>query len=116
MSEKDKEKLVVVISSDEMGQGSPDLGKILIKSFIGALTELASPPASLIFVNGGVRLTTEGSNVLEDLRDLEAKGCELLSCGTCLNFFELGQPQAGSISNMMAILETMASADKLINL
>ncbi|NLA82639.1 MAG: sulfurtransferase-like selenium metabolism protein YedF [Clostridiaceae bacterium] len=111
-----KDIFVIAIGSDAMGRGSDDLGRILMKSFIGALTELATPPDYILFVNAGVRLTTKGSNALEDLGDLEAKGTQLLSCGTCLNFFELGQPEKGSISNMMTILEVMASADKLINL
>ncbi|HHX29935.1 MAG TPA: sulfurtransferase-like selenium metabolism protein YedF [Clostridiaceae bacterium] len=116
MTDQGKDSFVIVISSDEMGQGSHELGKILMKSFIGALTEHERRPDYILFVNAGVRLTTEGSNALEDLLDLESTGTRLLSCGTCLNYFELGQPLAGEISNMASILAVMAGAEKLINI
>lgn len=116
MTDQSKARFVVAIGSDEMGQGSHELGKILMKSFIGALTEHDPVPDTMVFVNAGVRLTTAGSTALEDLKELEEAGTRLLSCGTCLNYFELGEPEVGSISNMAAILEVMAGADRLISL
>ncbi len=116
MTDKKKDLFVVAITSDEMGRGSPDLGRILMKSFIGALTEYDRLPDHLLFLNGGVQLTTKGSNALEALRELDDRGVQIYSCGTCLNFFELGQPEVGGISNMATTLELMAEAGRLINL
>ena len=108
--------LVILISSDAMGDGSRELGQILIKSYLATLIDLPQTPDYLIFVNGGVFLTAKGTEVLEDLKELEAQGTRILSCGTCVNFFELGEPAAGSISNMTTISGLLASANLLISL
>ena len=84
-----KGNTVVVIGADTMGIGNDELGGILIKGFIYALSQQEELPASILFYNGGVRLTTEGSPCLEDLRTLESEGVEILSCGTCLDFYGL---------------------------
>ena len=76
---------VAVISSSVMGNGDDELGKILMKGFIYALSQLDTLPETILFYNGGVFLTTEGSDSLEDLKSMEAQGVKILSCGTCLN-------------------------------
>jgi selenium metabolism protein YedF len=109
--------LVVAIGKNTMGQGDDDLGAILIKAFIYSLTELDTPPETLLFFNSGVKLSTEGSNVIADLRTLESKGTIISSCGTCLDFYKLkGALAIGNVTNMFAIASAMADAGKLINL
>ena len=108
---------VVVFSSNTMGKGSEELGKVLIKSFIYTLTETSPYPATLIFYNGGVHLTCEGSPVLEDLKKLEDEGVEIISCGTCLDYFNIKDKlQVGQISNMYTIYDKMANAGNIINI
>lgn len=110
-----KDNAVVVISSDRMGAGNDDLGKVLIKGFIFAVTQLDTLPKTMLFYNGGATLTAEGSDCLEDLKSLEAQGVEILTCGTCLNYYELTDRLAvGSVTNMYTIVEKMADADKII--
>lgn len=102
---------VVMISKDYMGEGSEELGRILIKGYVYALTEVEPLPKALLFVNGGVHLTCEGSEALENLRALEKKGVEIMSCGTCLDFFRLkNQLAVGGVGNMYAIVERMNKA------
>ncbi|GHU89787.1 sulfurtransferase-like selenium metabolism protein YedF [Spirochaetia bacterium] len=109
--------LVVAIGQNTMGSGSEDLGAILMKAFIYSLTELDSPPDTILFFNSGVRLTTEGSTVLKDLKTLEEKGTVISSCGTCLDFYQLKEKLAiGNVTNMYAIATAMGSAARLINL
>jgi selenium metabolism protein YedF len=109
--------LVVSIGRDQMGGGSEDLGRSLMKSFIYALTELESPPEQLLFFNAGVKLTTEGSAALDDLEALTRKGVTISSCGACLNYYGLAeQLQTGSVTNMYAIVTAMSQAKRLINL
>ena len=106
---------VVVISSPCMGTGSDELGAALMKSFIFALTQQDTLPKSILFYNGGAKLTTEGSASLEDLKSLEAQGVEILTCGTCLNFFGLGDKlQVGGVTNMYDIVEKMSSAGRVV--
>lgn len=106
---------IVVVSSDKMGSGNEELGKVLMKSFIFAVTQLEELPKTMLFYNGGATLTTEGSDSLEDLRSLEAQGVEILTCGTCLDYYGLKEKLAvGTVTNMYSIVETMEQASKVI--
>ncbi len=108
---------VVLITSDRMGSGSDDLGRILIKGFIFSLTELAPAPQAVIFLNGGAKLTTQGANTVPDLQALAAKGCEIFTCGTCANFYKLTDKLAvGGITDMMGIATRIAGAARLITI
>ena len=106
---------VVAIDTDAMGRGSDDLGRTLMKGFIYAVSQLETLPKTILFYNGGAKLTTEGSVSLEDLRSMEAQGVQILTCGTCLNFYGLADKLAvGSVTNMYVIVETLAKAGKVI--
>ena len=106
---------VVVIAADHMGEGKEDLGKVLIKGFIFALTQLEELPKTILFYNGGAKITTEGSESLEDLKTLEAQGVEIMTCGTCLDYYGLKEKlQVGTVTNMYSIVETMNNADKIL--
>lgn len=108
---------VIYVSASEMGRGSSELGGILIKSFFYALVESESIPQTLLFVNSGVLLTCENSPVLEYLVNAEKRGVEILSCGTCLDYYRVKEKLCiGRISNMYTILEKMTQADKVISL
>ena len=110
-----KKNYVVAVSSDKMGEGSEELGKVLIKAFFFALTQQDELPGTIIFYNGGVKLSTEGSPVLEDLKNLAAQGVEVISCGTCLNFYQLYEKLAvGEVSNMYDIVEHLRKADVVV--
>ena len=109
--------VVVAIGSAEMGNGDPKLGKILMKSFLYSLTQLDALPQTVLFFNGGVRMTTEGSESIEDLKALEAQGVEILSCGTCLDFYGLKDKlRVGGITNMYVIAQTMAEASNVVKI
>ncbi|MDR1801954.1 MAG: sulfurtransferase-like selenium metabolism protein YedF [Lachnospiraceae bacterium] len=110
-----KSDVVVVIASDVMGNGKDDLGKVLLKGFIFALTKTDTLPKAVVFYNGGANITTEGSESLEDLKSLEAQGVEILTCGTCLDFYGIKDKLAvGSVTNMYTIVEMLESAGKII--
>ena len=86
-------------------------------AFVQVLHEITPQPDTIIFINSGVKLVTEGSQVIEDLREMEEKGISLLACGTCLDYFELKERLAvGRVSNMYEIAETMLSAGKVVML
>ncbi|MEN1760150.1 sulfurtransferase-like selenium metabolism protein YedF [Anoxynatronum sibiricum] len=112
-----KSDLVVMISKDYMGEGSEELGRILMKGYLYTLTEVLPMPKTLVFVNGGVKLTCAGSESLENLRKLEEKGVEILSCGTCLDYFKLkSMLMVGGISNMYTIVEHLNKAKNTLQL
>lgn len=98
------------------GLGDDALGSALMKSFIYTLTESEKLPATMIFYNGGVHLTTEGSPVIEDLRKLEAAlAWKFYHAGTCLNFYGLeNKLLVGGVTNMYVIVEKQQNAGKII--
>lgn len=105
--EEDDSSLVIVISSNKMGE-DPELGKILIRSFLYTVTETKPLPQAIIFYNTGVYLTLKDSEVLDSLEELEEMGVEITSCGTCLDYFEvIDDLGVGSVSNMYDIYEKM---------
>ena len=119
-SENHKEKeatIVVLITSDVFGTGDERLGEILMKAFLNTLWDAETRPAKLLFMNSGVNLTTEGSEVLETLRLLEKEGVEVFSCGTCLEYYSLTEKLGvGKVTNMYDTVDSLLSADKIIKL
>lgn len=107
--------LLVAVETETMGRGSEELGRTLMKGFLFAVGQLPQLPKTILFYNGGAHLTVEGSPVLEDLKKLEAQGVEILTCGTCLNFYGLTDRLAvGGVTNMYDIVEHLATAGKVI--
>lgn len=102
---------VVVLSSDVMGSGDDELGATLMKAFVFALTQQDELPATIVAYNGGVKLTVEGSPVLDDLKKLAEAGVEIMSCGTCLNHYGISDKLAvGEVTNMYVIVEKQLNA------
>ncbi len=110
-----EKNLVVAVSANVMGGGNDVLGAVLIKGFLYTLTQVEVLPKTIIFYNSGAKLSCAGSDSLEDLRWLESQGVEILTCGTCLNFYELTDKLGvGTVSNMYTIVETLMKADQVI--
>lgn len=104
-------ELVILVKSQYFGEGDPELGTILIKSWAYALTEMSEQLHTIIFMNGGVHLTTEGSPVLEHLSVLADQGVQILSCGTCLDFFaKKDHLRVGQVTNMYSAMELLSGA------
>ena len=106
---------LVVISSEMMGAGDNNLGKLLIKGFIFALTQLETLPTTIILYNTGVRHGLKTSESIKDLQYLYQNGVEVLVCGTCLNHFNVTDELAvGEITNMYDIVNLMQQAHCVI--
>ncbi len=111
-----KEKgLIVVLSANVMGKGDEKLGTSLMKAFVFALTKQDKLPETILCYNTGAYLTCEDADTLEDLKLLEAEGVNILTCGTCLDFYGLKEKLAvGSVTNMYDIVERMEKATKVV--
>lgn len=108
--------LVYVISSDCMGRGSEELGWALLQTYVSTIAELSPLPSHILLYNGGVRLSSRDGKALEALQLLEKKGVTVWICGTCLEFFKLEEERkVGSITNMYDIMNTMATAAKIVS-
>lgn len=108
----------VFVGKDHVGEGDPTLGHNLMKMALYTLSESDDVPASVLFMNGGVKLVAgDEQQVIDSVSTLVAKGVEVLVCGTCLDFYGLKESlKVGEVSNMYDILGRMQAADKTITL
>lgn len=110
-----KKGMLVVLSANVMGGGDEKLGKSLMKAFVFALTRQDQLPETILCYNTGAYLTCEGADTLQDLKDLEAEGVTVLTCGTCLDFYGIKDKLAvGSVTNMYDIVERMEAARTIL--
>jgi selenium metabolism protein YedF len=115
VEKKAVEKVVVYINSNLLGVGDDALGAILMRAFLKTLLDLEKKPLRLVLINSGVRLASEGSDVLEALQALSGRGIEIVACGTCVDFYGLKEKiRVGRISNMYDIAQSLLEADRLI--
>ena len=110
-------KIMVMCATDRIGFGDDELGLALMVNFLRTLKEMGDELWRLVFVNNGVKLTIDGSEVLADLKEYEKEGLKILVCGTCLNHFNLlERKRVGETTNMLDIVTAMQLADKVINI
>jgi selenium metabolism protein YedF len=110
-----EKRLVAFIDGETLGRGNDQLGRILMRSFVITLKELKPLPWRMIFINGGAKLVSEGSELITYLTELEDLGVEIISCGTCLDFFSLKEKlRVGRASNMYEILSTLAESTSIL--
>jgi len=108
---------ILLIASDNMGRGAEELGSILMRSFIHTLGEVTPRPGKIIFINGGVKLVAKGSEVIDDLINLNDVGTEILACGTCLEYYNLKEMvKVGHITNMYDIASALLQAEKIVSI
>ncbi|MDR1774205.1 MAG: sulfurtransferase-like selenium metabolism protein YedF [Clostridioides sp.] len=107
----------IFITKETMGTGNDELGQVLIKGFVYALTESKPYPKSIMFVNGGVKLSTVNEDTVNNLKLLEKEGVEILSCGTCLDYYGLKEKlQVGTVTNMYTIVENLKNSSNTITI
>lgn len=110
-----RDDLVIIIDSDKCGNGDSRWSTMLMESYLYALSESSKLPEKLIFYNSGVKLASEGSNVIESLEVLKSRGVKILICSACLDFYELKDKLIlGEITNMYEIVDIMNSASNTI--
>jgi selenium metabolism protein YedF len=108
---------VVFITSDKLGDGEERLGGILMKAFLNTLHDSEPKPEKVMFMNNGVKLSVEGSDVLDSLNALAHDGVQIITCGTCLNYYGIvDKLKIGIVGNMYDILNSMLEASKVIKL
>jgi selenium metabolism protein YedF len=108
-------RLLVYINSETIGVGSDELGRLLMNSFLHTLKELDVLPWRIVFINGGVKLAAGESEHVDILTEIVNLGTEVLSCGTCLDYFRLkDKVRVGKISNMHEISSSFLQATHVI--
>ena len=113
----DRQKILLMISSQSIGKGNDDLGQKLMVNFVKTLKEMGNDLWRIVFVNHGVKFAVKGSAILDELTGLESSGVSILVCGACLTHLNLLQEKKiGETTNMLDIVTSMQLADKVINL
>jgi len=107
--------IIIVISSQFMGTGDDALGKLLMKGFIFAVSQLETLPTAIIFYNSGVYHALKNSDSVKDLQAMHEQGVKIISCGTCLNHYNLlGDLAVGEVTDMYNIVNLMQQAVNII--
>lgn len=109
--------LLLLIKSSMLGDGEPDLGEKLLRAFLAQLLESGSIPARIICMNTGIFLTTEGSSMQDLLEQFESRGSEILSCGTCLEYYKRADRLTiGTPTNMRDTVDALLNFKKILQL
>ncbi len=115
--EEELENICIFISSDKMGKGNDELGAVLMKGYIYTLTESKPYPKYIALVNSAIKLSTENAHTIENLKILEENGVEIVSCGTCLDYYDLKDKlSVGSVTNMYSIVDIMKKSSQTISI
>jgi len=111
-------KIVFVFNSYGMGvTDNADLKITLAKKFLALNAQHNPLPAQICFYTDGVKLTVEGSPVLDELKALQDKGVELVICSTCIDTFGLrDKVRVGVVGGMPDIITAITGADNAITL
>lgn len=110
-------KPVLFISTNLLGQGSEELGAMLMRNFIYTLTKRDDLPQAIVFMNSGVSLTIKESPAIDELLELEERGVNIVVCGTCLDYYKLKEEhRAGEVSNMYDIADLLFDAPRVITI
>ena len=109
--------ILLLIKSSMLGEGEPDLGEKLLRAFLTQLLESGSLPARIICMNSGIFLTTEGSAMLDLMTQFESQGSEILSCGTCLEYYKRkDRLVVGKPTNMRDTVKALLEFDKVLQI
>lgn len=106
---------VLLVGAQRLGTGQDALGATLMQMFFYTLEQEETPPRAIVFLNEGVYLPAEDEQVIAHLAALQQRGCEVLVCGTCLNFYGLSC-RVGTVSNMYDIVTRLRTAALVISL
>lgn len=117
MKETINNKVAVVINRNGMGNGSDELTALLIKNYLTLLRQEERDPAYICLYADGVFLACEGSHVVEELKELEKHGTNIVICKTCLVFNNLLERVAvGNVGTMIDIIDVQHNSTKVITL
>lgn len=108
-----KAKKTVVYLNEEYA-GSGDVGISLLAKFLGALLQVEKPEY-VICVNNAVKITTNRAHPsFKPLKDLEAAGVKILSCGSCLEAYKLvSDLSVGEMSNAYEVMQILTTHEQI---
>ena len=107
----------LLLKSDKMGCGEPELGRKLLRLFLEKLAASDTKVDLVGCLNSGIFLTTEGSEVINSLKVLQAKGARIATCGTCLDHYQKREKLLiGEVGSMEQTVQVLVAADRIISI
>ncbi len=107
----------IFCTGDKLGRGEEELGKTLLRNFFYSIGEGDNHPDAVIFMNKGVYLAQETSEIALSLKKLAQKGVKILACGTCLDYYGLkDKPLIGEVSNMHSITDILGESEQVVTI
>ncbi len=110
----EKKSLMLIVGTDTLGK-EEELGRLLMKGFFETMKVTKQLPHTIFFLNAGVRLTTTNAETVPILKDIEAMGVEIYSCGTCLKHYGLeSELKAGRRGTTNHVVEGLQDFEKVV--
>jgi intracellular sulfur oxidation DsrE/DsrF family protein len=105
---------VILLLSDELGQGDRKLGEMILETFFTLLKQKDEKPVAVFCMNKGVYTMTDESLVSIHLKELEEAGVSILACKTCTDYYQLtDQLTVGKTSSMAQFIELASQYEVL---
>ncbi len=111
------ENTLLLVTREGMGDAPHELQTVLIMNFFRTLLKENQIPGNIFFYADGIKLNLRGSVIEDLLIELEKRGTSIITCTTCLNFFEvLPDLASGKKGGMPDLIRLIDSSDKVITL
>jgi selenium metabolism protein YedF len=105
---------VILVSSDKLGEGDPQLGDTVLETFFTLLKQREELPHAIFCMNRGVFTLTDDSFVSVHLKELMEKGVAIYACKTCVEYYGLEENlTVGKISSMGHFIDLAAQFEIL---
>ncbi len=101
---------VILLSSDQLGNGEADLGRTILETFFTLLKQQPELPHAIVCMNRGVFALTDQSLSSVHLGELERAGVRVIACKTCVDHYDVeSRLQAGVVGSMLDFVELAAA-------
>jgi len=108
---------LLIIAREGMGSAPHELQTVLVINFFRTLLKENQIPQTIFFYADGVKLNTHGSVIEDILIELETRGTSIITCTTCLNFYNLlPELASGRKGGMPDLIRLIGTSEKVITL
>jgi sulfur relay (sulfurtransferase) complex TusBCD TusD component (DsrE family) len=108
---------LLLVTREGMGRAPHELQTVLIINFFRTLLKENQIPGTIFFYAEGVKLNIHGSVIEDLLIELESKGTSIITCTTCLNFYNvLSELASGTKGGMSDLVRLIGASEKVITL
>ena len=111
------ENSLLLVTREGMGSAPSELQTVLIINFFRTLLKENQIPGTIFFYADGVKLNIKGSVIEDLLIELENRGTSMITCTTCLNFYNvLDELASGKKGGMSDLIRLIGSSAKVVTL